>query len=344
MNPKTLLALLLPGILAIFIIANASGSHPTAQAADETPTPTPIPTVTPTPGPTSVTLNPSNRAISCGTSTQVAVNVVANGAAAPNGTVVTLSANPGTVTPASIATTNGASSFTYTAPPGAQGISTITATALSVNGSVQISLFCGAGPGGGQVPGAVLAQPIVQCFGGTANVIFNWTPVAGAEVQYVDLSLANNGFAGGTFIGFGPLTGTTTSIQWNGLAAGQTHYYRVSAGVTGAGWVFSQTGIFTPCGPQAPAGGTTYACTGSGRATVYWNIPSPGFTPTLTYVDITIFDNGFAPGTFIGQNATGNQQFNWSGILANTTHYWRINHLGPSGWVSGGVGSFNAAC
>jgi hypothetical protein len=114
--------------------------------------------------------------------------------------------------------------------------------------------------------------------------------------------------------------------------------------VPNAGWVFSQTGSFTPCAPQAPVGGTTYSCTGGGRATVFWNIPSPGFTPLSTYVDITIFDNGFAPGTFIGSNATGQQNFNWTGIIANTTHYWRVNHLGPAGWQAGGTGSFNAAC
>jgi hypothetical protein len=344
MNRKALLALLLPGIMAIFLIANASGSNPTAQAADDTPTPTPSPTVTPTPGPNSITLNPAQRALSCGTPTQVSVNAMQGTATAPNGTTITLVANPGTVQPTSVTTTNGAATFTYFAPAGAQGIATITASGLSTTGSVQISLFCGVGPGGGQVPGATINQPVVQCLGGTANAVFSWAPVANADVQYVDLSLANNGFAGGTFIGFGPLTGTTNSIQWNGLLPGQTHYWRVSAGVPGFGWVFSQTGSFTPCAPTAPAGGTTYSCSGGGRASVIWNIPSPGFIPLATYVDITIFDNGFAPGTFIGQPATGQQNFNWTGILANTTHYWRINHLGPSGWVSGGIGSFNAAC
>jgi hypothetical protein len=261
-----------------------------------------------------------------------------------NGTQVTIGANPGTVSPAIVTTTNGQATFTYFAPPAGAGTATITATALGASGQTQIQLFCGTGPGAPQVPGATLAQPIVQCFGNQANVIFNWTPVPGADVQYVDLSLANNGFAGGTFIGFGPLAGNATSIQWNGLVAGQPHFWRVSAGVPGVGWVFSNTGSFVPCGPQPPAGGTTYTCTGGGRATVYWNIPSPGFAPTATYVDISIFDNGFQAGTFIGQNATGQQIFAWSGILANTTHYWRTNHLGPAGWVRGGAGSFFAAC
>jgi hypothetical protein len=339
MTQRKLLGYLLPGILLVALGVSLLAGNANAQ----TPTPEP-PTPTPTPGPNAVALTPSQRALSCGTSTQVSVSATQGSAAAPNGTTITLAANPGTVSPASVTTTNGAATFTYFAPPGAQGIATITATGLNTTGSVQISLFCGAGPGGGQIPGAVINQPVVQCFGGTANVTFSWTPVANAEVQYVDLSLANNGFAGGTFIGFGPLTGTTNSIQWNGLVAGQTHYWRVSAGVPGAGWVFSATGSFTPCGPQAPLGGTTYLCTGGGRATVFWNIPSPGFTPTATYVDITIFNNGFAPGTFIGSNATGQMHFNWTGILANTTHYWRVNHLGPSGWVQGGTGNFNAAC
>jgi hypothetical protein len=338
---KKLLGFLLPGLALLFIAARAFGGDASAQTpvADETPRPTATPA-----GPVVITLNPTSRALSCSTSTVVTINVTQGGNAVPNGTSITIGSNPGTVAPAIVATNNGSATFTYFAPAAGGGIATISASTLGTTGSVQISLFCGIGPGGGQVPGATLGTPVVQCFGGQANVTFTWTPIAGAEVQFVDLSLLNNGFAGGTFIGFGPLTGTTTTIQWNGLVAGQTHFWRVSAGLPGVGWVFSNTGSFTPCGPQAPAGGTTYTCTGGGRATVTWNIVPPGFTPVATYVDITIFDNGFLPGTFIGQNATGQQNFNWSGILANTPHYWRVNHLGPAGWVSGGLGSFNAAC
>jgi len=348
MNQKTLLTLLLPGILVIFLIANASGTHPAAQAADDTPTPTPsptaTPTVTPTPGPNTITLNPSSRALSCGTSTQVAISAAQGGVAAPNGTAITLAANPGTVQPTSVTTTNGAATFTYFAPPGAQGISTITASGLSTTGSVQISLFCGAGPGGGQIAGPTINQPVVQCFGGGASVTFSWAPVGNSEVQYVDLSLANNGFAGGTFIGFGPLAGGSSTIQWNGLAAGQTHFWRVSAGVTGAGWAFSQTGSFTPCGPTAPAGGTSNVCSGNGRAAITWNITQPNLPALATYVDISTIDSLFLPSQFVGTNASGQQTFTWQGILANVGHYWRINHLTSQGWVSGGSGTFLATC
>jgi hypothetical protein len=283
--------------------------------------------------------------LTCATSTAVTVNVTQGGAAAPNGTPVILNANPGTVQPATVNTSNGTAVFTYFSPATGTGTATLTATALGGTGQTQIALFCGAGPGPGpQLPGARLNTPTVQCFGNTANVIFSWQPVPGAEVQYVDLSLANNGFAAGTFIGFGPLAGNATNIQWNGLVAGQTHYYRVSAGVPNAGWAFSTTGVFTPCGPTAPPGGTSYVCTGGGRAAVTWGISTPPFGTTATYVDITLQDNGFLPGTFIGQNATGQQNFTWTGILANSTHFWRVNHLAPQGWVSGGIGSFYAAC
>jgi len=344
MNRKLFLALLLPGILVIFLLANASGTRPAAQAADDTPTPTATPTVTPTPGPNAVAVNPSQRALSCGLNTPVTVNVTMGGNAAPNGTAVTLAASPGTISPAAVTTTNGTATFTYFAPPAAQGIATITATALNTSGSATISLFCGVAPGGGQVPGAVIQQPVVQCFGGSANVTFTWIPVAGVDVQYVDLSLANNGFAGGTFIGFGPLAGNTNAIQWNGLAVGQTHFWRVSGGLPNVGWVFSQTGSFTPCGPTAPAGGTSSLCTGNGRASVTWNITQPPIPATATYVDISTIDSLFLPGQFVGTNATGQQTFTWQGILANIGHYWRINHLTAQGWVSGGTGTFLASC
>jgi len=291
-----------------------------------------------------ITVSPSTLALSCSPTTGVTINVTQGGAAVPNGTQVTIAANPGTVAPAIVTTNNGNGGFTFFSPPAGAGVANITATALGVSGTAQIQLFCGAGGGGTQVPGARLNQPIVQCLGGSANVVFSWTPVPGAETQFVDLTLSPAGFAPGTFIGFGPLNGATTTIQWNGLIAGQTHYWRVSAGVPGIGWVFSQTGTFTPCGPTAPSGGTSYVCTGNGRATVTWGVPTPPFGTSSTFIDISLQDNGFLPGTFVGQNATGQQNFSWSGILANAQHVWRINNLTPSGWVTAATGSFFAAC
>jgi hypothetical protein len=270
--------------------------------------------------------------------------VTQGGVAVPNGTQVTIAANPGTAAPAIVTTNNGAAAFTYFSPAAGGGTATISGTALSTGGQTQIQLFCGAGGGGPSVPGARINAPVVQCFGTTANVIFSWTPVPGADSQFVDLTLANNGFAPGTFIGFGPLAGTTSTIQWNGLVAGQQHFWRVSAGVPGVGWAFSQTGVFTPCGPTAPVGGTSTVCSGGGRAAVTFGIPTPPIGTSATYIDISLQDNGFLPGTFVGQNASGAQNFTWSGILANAQHVYRINNLTPAGWQTALTSTFVATC
>jgi len=329
MNRKPLLGLLLP--VLVVLLLGAFGGTASAQ--------------TPTPGPIVVTLTPAQVALSCAASTNVTVNVTQGGVAVPNGTQVTIAANPGTVAPAIVTTNNGTGSFTYFSPAAGGGTATISGTALSTGGQTQIQLFCGAGGGSGiSIPGARINAPVVQCFGTTANVIFSWTPVAGADGQFVDLTLANNGFAPGTFIGFGPLSGTTTTIQWNGLVAGQQHFWRVAAGVPGIGWAFSQTGVFTPCGPTAPVGGTTFVCSGGGRAAVTFGIPTPPVGTTATYIDISLQDNGFLPGTFVGQNASGAQNFTWSGILANAPHIYRINNLTPVGWQTALVSTFLASC
>jgi hypothetical protein len=164
-------------------------------------------------------------------------------------------------------------------------------------------------------------------------------------VQWVDLSLNNNGFAGDSFIGFGPLNGPTNQIQWNGLLPGQTHWWRVSAGVPGTGWVFSQTGAFTPCGTNPAAGTTTFVCTGQGRATVTFGLGPPPAGTSASWVDLSVFNNGFAPGTFVGGNATSvTTSFAWNGILANAPQWWRVNNLTPGGWVSSATRAVMPTC
>ena len=329
MTQKKLLSLLLPGLVLLFLATRAfSGGAVSAQT----------PADTPTPGPVAVTVTFAQGAVSCGTSISANVSVTVGSAAAPNGTQVALTANIGTVPPA-VTTTNGQAVFNYIAPATGGGTARVSATALGVTGAALVNVICGTS---GTV-GAVLGTPAVACAGSTANVVFSWTPVAGAEVQWVDLSLSNNGFAPGTFIGFGPLSGTTTQIQWNGLIAGQTHYWRVNAG-TSLGWIPSQTGSFTPCAPTIPPNTVTYVCTGSGRATVFWNLSQPPVATSSSWLDLSIFDNGFLPGTFIGGNITGQTQHTWPGILANVGHFWRVNDLTPQGWIARSTGSFNAIC
>jgi hypothetical protein len=209
---------------------------------------------------------------------------------------------------------------------------------MGVSQTAQINLFCGLTP----TTGAVLGQPTVSCAGGAANVVFPWTPVAGGTMQYLDLSLSNNGFAPGTFVGAGPLDPALSALNWNGLLANQTHYWRVNTN-TANGWIPSSTGSFTPCAVTLAAGQVTYSC-GGGRANVTFGLGAQPAGTFATWIDLTVFDNGFAPGTFIGANASGQTQYTWSGILPNVQHFWRANSQNASGWTQTTGGSFTASC
>jgi uncharacterized protein YkwD len=98
--------------------------------------------------------------------------------------------------------------------------------------------------------GASLLYPRWSCSNGYASVVFGWTPSAGV-VQWLDISLSNNGFAPGTFLGAGPMSLGQNTLTWNGIKPGFVHYWRVNT-LTSAGWVPSATGQFVPCGDSAP--------------------------------------------------------------------------------------------
>src|SRR5215213_5329210 len=72
----------------------------------------------------------------------------------------------------------------------------------------------------------VLRGLSADCSGDLATVTFDWFPVAGAVQYWVDLSLLDNGFAEGTFLG---LPSNAERLTWAGLLPGLAHYWRVSA-------------------------------------------------------------------------------------------------------------------
>ena len=85
----------------------------------------------------------------------------------------------------------------------------------------------------------------------SVRVIFLWSP-SGAGAQYLDLSIFNNGFAPGTFIGAGGFGTAMYGYIWDGLRQGATHFARVNT-YTNAGWHESGTlAFYTPvCDPAA---------------------------------------------------------------------------------------------
>lgn len=84
-------------------------------------------------------------------------------------------------------------------------------------------------------------------------------------------------------------------------------------------------------------------CAPDGAATVYF-----AWTPiegaSATYIDLSLNDNGFVPGTYIsGGPFEGNAgSLAWPGILASQPHFWRVAAQVGNGFVYSSAGSFNA--
>lgn len=78
-----------------------------------------------------------------------------------------------------------------------------------------------------------------------------------------------------------------------------------------------------------------------GTAASRFNLPA---TPTATYVDLSLFDNGFAPGTFLGSAGQGSSadpiMLRWSGLRPSSMHYYRINALVGLKWIEVERGMF----
>jgi hypothetical protein len=197
-------------------------------------------------------------------------------------------------------------------------------------------------PGVGTAP-ANLGFPQADCNRSTADVTFYWGPNQ-AGLQFLDLSLTDNNFASGTFVNTSALNENTDRFTWTGLSSGVPHYWRINT-LTDDGWVSSFTGTFVPCGtPQVR--GITYSCIGGGLAAVTfsWSPATP--SGSTTWLDLSIFNNGFDGGSFINAGPMGHDWLNWTwpGIMANQTHYWRVNTLLGNDWARSNTGSFVAYC
>ncbi len=94
--------------------------------------------------------------------------------------------------------------------------------------------------------------------------------------------------------------------------------------------------------PAAGPGIMQLECRGatadSVRAFFLWNPSRSG----PQWLDLSIFNDGFAPGRFVGVGGFPNAHwgFIWDGLRQGTTHYARINTLTSEGWKSGPVLEF----
>ena len=179
---------------------------------------------------------------------------------------------------------------------------------------------------------------------GTTEVKFSWPQAPGAGQVWLDLTRYEIGFQTGAFAGAGPFSATATSYTWQGLSPSTQYYYRVNA-LYADGWHALKTGSFVSgqCG-QAPAQWVDQQCSanfsGKVRATFSW---SPSLTPgSSQWLDLSLFDNGFAPGTFVGSGPmpSGQSVLEWDGLEPGLTHYWRVNTQTAGGWSTSPNWSF----
>src|SRR6476620_4973168 len=109
-----------------------------------------------------------------------------------------------------------------------------------------------------QYPGADNITVYLECqYDGRVRLRLQWSTY-NLGIQYEDLSLFNNGWLFGTFIGIGPFGPSQNTSVWEGLVPGQWHYLRINT-LTAYGWQPSQTIAFlsrndcyTQPAPQPP--------------------------------------------------------------------------------------------
>lgn len=164
---------------------------------------------------------------------------------------------------------------------------------------------------------------------------------------WVDLTLFDNGFAPGTFIGLGPFAPSAegpTPVEWAGMTPGLGHVYRLNA-LTPAGWQGIGGGGF-----QTPNCATIVRidCTGEDSSTVLFYLP-PAFSvaggvPQEQWIDMSLNDFSFraagylSAGPFPAEGAT----FPWSGVLYGRPHNYRVNAFyAGRGWIIQTTGGFS---
>lgn len=198
----------------------------------------------------------------------------------------------------------------------------------------------------------------------TPNATPNITNTACANVGW---SLTGVGVDGANISGFwvymsqnsGDLTGPSIGPYDSSLGSGSRSYDFGSGGKSGTYYVrvravspqgvgsWSSIGSFN-CGAAITAASnlnTSASCNGSGAGNIVavnftWT-PSSGGS-TAQYLDYSVFNNNFGPGTYSSVNVgTGASSYNFSsGFPQGITFYWRINNQISGNWYPSVTANF----
>jgi hypothetical protein len=174
---------------------------------------------------------------------------------------------------------------------------------------------------------------------------------------WLDLSLFNNNFAPGTFLGFGPLAPPQGEagypVAWRGLVTDRVHYYRLNAFIDGRWRELGRGRFETPDCARERA----FTCDHTDDVTVVFELPrsraSDRRRAIEQWLDLTLdpsFD--FAPGTYIAAGPfppplvgiEGERTlFGWSHIRPALVHNYRVNVLEDNGnWDTQVRGGFQS--
>ncbi len=176
------------------------------------------------------------------------------------------------------------------------------------------------------------------------------------DEMWIDLTLFDNNFARGTFLGFGPFGADedARAFALEGLNQYQIHYYRLNALVDGRWHELGRAAFGTPdCNTVRQM-----ECdAASGTVDVLFELPAFTLAPGRaieSWLDLSLFNNGFPRGTFLGVGpfpppVPASQPspppsvtlYRWEGIISARMHFFRVNVLNDRGiWDQRSFGSF----
>jgi len=194
-----------------------------------------------------------------------------------------------------------------------------------------------------------------QCLSSSSvRLMFNWGSYNEGP-QWMDLSLSNNDFVPGTFVGVGPIPVGQNTFTWDGILPGLTHYIRINT-LTPAGWSSSQTFSFTsradcafaPPPPTVFGQGANNlivvpSCVnGQPHLSLNWQPSGQG----VQYIDDSQINTSFQGGTFpsMGPLAPTATNFEWDSTIPGafplnpgSIHYLRVNTGTQAGWIGSNV-------